>query len=251
MGSRSAGGEAPDPAVVTVLDLERALAELPEDFRSVLLLADLEGLAAARDRADHGHPHRNGEIAALPGAPDGAAPAGRLPDAMSHGLPRDPRVLEEHRRRELRARRARAVEAHLAGCPACRGMLGAGGAHGAARPALPRSPAPPALVRQVRALGARPRGIAGWLGRPWVAAASPRSSSRRCSRPGSPAPGGPATSWTPDPVGGRRAPADPARARGPAPGVSADPDALFHRVRSVDRRRAPQGLRRAPMSSAS
>jgi predicted DNA-binding protein (UPF0251 family) len=38
-------GEAPDPAVVTVLDLERALAELPEDFRSVLLLADLEGLA--------------------------------------------------------------------------------------------------------------------------------------------------------------------------------------------------------------
>jgi RNA polymerase sigma-70 factor, ECF subfamily len=37
--------EGPDPAVVTVLDLERALAELPEDFRSVLLLADLEGLA--------------------------------------------------------------------------------------------------------------------------------------------------------------------------------------------------------------
>ena len=30
---------------LTVLDLERALAELPEDFRSVLLLADLEGLA--------------------------------------------------------------------------------------------------------------------------------------------------------------------------------------------------------------
>ena len=41
----SPAGEAPDPAVVTVLDLERALAELPEDFRSVLLLADLEGLA--------------------------------------------------------------------------------------------------------------------------------------------------------------------------------------------------------------
>jgi len=38
-------GEAPDPAVVTTLDLERALGELPEDFRSVLLLADLEGLA--------------------------------------------------------------------------------------------------------------------------------------------------------------------------------------------------------------
>ena len=37
-------GEAPDPAVVTTLDLERALAELPEEFRSVLLLADLEEL---------------------------------------------------------------------------------------------------------------------------------------------------------------------------------------------------------------
>jgi RNA polymerase sigma-70 factor (ECF subfamily) len=39
------GAEAPDPAVVTVLDLERALAEVSEEFRSVLLLADLEGLA--------------------------------------------------------------------------------------------------------------------------------------------------------------------------------------------------------------
>jgi RNA polymerase sigma-70 factor (ECF subfamily) len=34
-----------NPAVVTALDLERALGELPEEFRSVLLLADLEGLA--------------------------------------------------------------------------------------------------------------------------------------------------------------------------------------------------------------
>ena len=41
----AAAREAPDPAVVITLDLERALAELPEDFRSVLLLADLEGLA--------------------------------------------------------------------------------------------------------------------------------------------------------------------------------------------------------------
>jgi RNA polymerase sigma-70 factor (ECF subfamily) len=31
--------------VATTLDLERALADLPEDFRSVLLLADLEGFA--------------------------------------------------------------------------------------------------------------------------------------------------------------------------------------------------------------
>jgi RNA polymerase sigma-70 factor, ECF subfamily len=41
----SSPGEVPDPSVVTTLDLERALAELPEDFRVVLLLADLEGLA--------------------------------------------------------------------------------------------------------------------------------------------------------------------------------------------------------------
>ncbi len=40
-----AGGPALDLAVMTVLDLERALTELPEEFRSVLLLADLEGLA--------------------------------------------------------------------------------------------------------------------------------------------------------------------------------------------------------------
>jgi RNA polymerase sigma-70 factor (ECF subfamily) len=44
-GFEEAAGDAPDPGVVTTLDLERALAELPEDFRSVLLLADLEGLA--------------------------------------------------------------------------------------------------------------------------------------------------------------------------------------------------------------
>lgn len=33
------------PSVVTALDLERALGVLPEEFRSVLLLADLEGFA--------------------------------------------------------------------------------------------------------------------------------------------------------------------------------------------------------------
>ena len=36
---------APSSPVATALDLERALAELPEEFRSVLLLADLEGFA--------------------------------------------------------------------------------------------------------------------------------------------------------------------------------------------------------------
>jgi RNA polymerase sigma-70 factor (ECF subfamily) len=34
-------------SVTTALDLERALGELPEEFRSVLLLADLEGFALA------------------------------------------------------------------------------------------------------------------------------------------------------------------------------------------------------------
>lgn len=45
-GAESApDAEAPLASVATALDLERALAELPEEFRSVLLLADLEGFA--------------------------------------------------------------------------------------------------------------------------------------------------------------------------------------------------------------
>ena len=39
----AAESDVPGASVATVLDLERALGELPEDFRSVLLLADLEG----------------------------------------------------------------------------------------------------------------------------------------------------------------------------------------------------------------
>jgi RNA polymerase sigma-70 factor (ECF subfamily) len=35
--------ETPVPSTATAIDLERAIAELPEEFRSVLLLADLEG----------------------------------------------------------------------------------------------------------------------------------------------------------------------------------------------------------------
>jgi RNA polymerase sigma-70 factor, ECF subfamily len=35
--------EGPAPSSVAVVDLERAIAELPEEFRSVLLLSDLEG----------------------------------------------------------------------------------------------------------------------------------------------------------------------------------------------------------------
>ena len=80
-------------------------------------------------------------------------------------------LLEEYRRRELDPERARAVEAHLAGCPTCQAMLARDEAIARLVHALPRSPAPPTLARQVRALEARRQGIAGWLGRPWVAAA--------------------------------------------------------------------------------
>ena len=49
-GTGEGAEEAPDPepsveAAATILDLERALGELPEEFRSALLLADLEGFA--------------------------------------------------------------------------------------------------------------------------------------------------------------------------------------------------------------
>ncbi len=80
-------------------------------------------------------------------------------------------ILEEYRRRELEPDRARAVEAHLAGCAACRAMLAREEAVARLVQAVPRSPAPPALVRQIRALGARRRGLVTWLERPWVAAA--------------------------------------------------------------------------------
>jgi anti-sigma factor RsiW len=80
-------------------------------------------------------------------------------------------ALEEYRRRELAPDRARAVEAHLEACPACRAIWAQDDALVTLIRALPRPPAPPALARQVRALGAPRRGIAGWLGRPWVAAA--------------------------------------------------------------------------------
>lgn len=39
--------EVPVPSTATAVDLERALAELPEEFRSVLLLADLQGFTLA------------------------------------------------------------------------------------------------------------------------------------------------------------------------------------------------------------
>ncbi len=80
-------------------------------------------------------------------------------------------AFEEHRRGALDPDRARAVEAHLAGCPACRAIRAEDEALVAMVRALPRPPAPSGLAREVRALGVPPRGIAGWLGRPWVAAA--------------------------------------------------------------------------------
>jgi anti-sigma factor RsiW len=80
-------------------------------------------------------------------------------------------AFEEHRQRALEPDRARALEAHLAGCPACRAIWARDEALAGLIRGLPRPPAPAALAREVRALGAPRRGIAGWLGRPWVAAA--------------------------------------------------------------------------------
>lgn len=80
-------------------------------------------------------------------------------------------ALEEYRRRELAPDRARAVEAHLEACPTCRAIWARDDALVTLIRALPRPPAPPGLARELRALGAPRRGIAGWLGRPWVAAA--------------------------------------------------------------------------------
>jgi anti-sigma factor RsiW len=81
-------------------------------------------------------------------------------------------VLEEFRRGELDPGVAAAVEAHLQGCPACRRLReGADAVSGLVR-TLPRRPAPAGLARAIRQLE-QPRrgGVAGWLGRPWVAAA--------------------------------------------------------------------------------
>jgi anti-sigma factor RsiW len=80
-------------------------------------------------------------------------------------------LLEEYRRRELDADRARAVEAHLAGCPTCQAVLAREETVARLVRSLPRSPAPPTLARQIRGLDTRRRGLGGWLGRPWVAAA--------------------------------------------------------------------------------
>jgi anti-sigma factor RsiW len=80
-------------------------------------------------------------------------------------------LLEEYRRRELDPERAQAVEVHLAGCPTCQAILAREEAVARLVHALPRSPAPPTLARQIRALDTRRRGLGGWLGRPWVAAA--------------------------------------------------------------------------------
>jgi Putative zinc-finger len=81
-------------------------------------------------------------------------------------------LFEEHRRRELPSDRAQPVDAHLAECPACRAFWAREEAVTTVVRALPRSPAPPTLARQVRNLGTPRRGIARWLGSPWVSAAA-------------------------------------------------------------------------------
>jgi hypothetical protein len=80
-------------------------------------------------------------------------------------------LFEEHRRQALAADLARAVEAHLETCPACRAIWAEDEALASLIRALPRSPAPARLASQVRGLNGARRGVAAWLGRPWVAAA--------------------------------------------------------------------------------
>ena len=105
--------------------------------------------------------------------------------------------------------------------------------------ALPRPPAPAALAREIRALGAPRRGVAGWLGRPWVAAALAAMVVAAVVGPWGP--------WAPW-LGPRERPADIVEAliqSGVAehrrilldlevhPAGVDDPDALFARVHSV------------------
>jgi anti-sigma factor RsiW len=79
-------------------------------------------------------------------------------------------LFEEHRRRELAPDDARAVAAHLETCPACRVIWTRDEAVVALIRALPRAAAPAGLAGQVRGLGVPRRGLAAWLGRPWVSA---------------------------------------------------------------------------------
>src|SRR5262249_25808418 len=79
-------------------------------------------------------------------------------------------LLEEYRRRELDPEATAAVGSHLAPCAGCPRLLDEVEAFAARGGALPRAAAPPPLARAVRRLG-RERGVRGWLGRPWAAAA--------------------------------------------------------------------------------
>ena len=184
---------------MTSLDLERALAELPEDFRSVLLLADLEGLAL----------HEIGQIMDIP---IGTVKSrlfrarrmvrrrladyrtGMSPSMNCHQV-RD--LFEEHRRRELAPDLARAVAAHLEDCPACRGHFARDDALVALIRPLPRAPAPPGLATPGPVAGRATPANRGLAGTPVGGGrARPRCSSRPCSAPGSARPGVPKTSWT-------------------------------------------------------
>jgi len=143
--------------------------------------------------------------------------------------------IEEYRRRELDPERARAVETHLAGCPACRAMLAREEAVARLVQAVPRSPAPPALVRQVRALGVRHRGLGAWLERPWVAAALAAMIVAAVlapfvRRPAAPSPGDAVDALIQSGVNEHRRILLDLEA---LPREVSDPDALFQRVRSV------------------
>ena len=61
---------APDHAdgVVFSVDVAEALRQVPEEFRVVLVLADVQDLPVRRDRRRARHPGRNGEVEGLPRA---------------------------------------------------------------------------------------------------------------------------------------------------------------------------------------
>ena len=74
-GLRSAEHEALDRLPDS--DVVRALRRLPQEFRTAVYLADVEGLSLQGDRHDDGHAHRHGDVPPAPRPSPAARAAGR------------------------------------------------------------------------------------------------------------------------------------------------------------------------------